>query len=175
MDFIDDELPEKVQAEFLSHSASCLACRKELEELQCLKRTLAGLPCVSVSSEFDFRLKASLHLEESRLRSPVYRMKLFLKENLASTVVIPAAAAMLMFGGVMIYNNPFHGTQLQTVEQKAIDQNQLEASKADGSASEDVHYVLESVDLSEAGTAAVPNGNTGIKLSSVNSINLIRY
>jgi anti-sigma factor RsiW len=176
MDFIDDDLSEKVRSEFLAHAVICPACRKELKEIQFVQRTLAGLAPVSVSSEFDFRLKASLRLEETRLRSPMYRLKLFMKDNAASMVGVPAATVLLL-GGMLLYGGPFQGSRTGTpmVEQKPAAQERVQTSALTGSPSEDIHYVLESIDLSEIGTAAAANVHSGKKLSGANSINLIRY
>ena len=176
MNFIDDELSEKVRSDFLAHSVLCPACRKELKEIQYVKKALAGLPPATVSSEFDFRLKASISLEAARLRSPIYRMKLFLKENMASVIGVPTAAALLL-GGMLLYNSPFQDFHpgFQTVQQKKIGQERIQTSSLAGSAAEDVHYILDSVDLSEVGTEAVSNGNLEKKHTGANSINLIRY
>jgi anti-sigma factor RsiW len=177
MDFIDDELSEKVRSDFLAHSVSCPACRKELKELQYVKKALAALPPVTVSSEFDFRLKASLRMEGTRLRSPMYRLKLFLKDNLVPAVGAPVAATLLV-GGVLLYNGPFSGArpEIQAVQQKpAAVPERVQASAVIGPQAEDVHYVLDSVELSAVGTSKKPNGKTMTDLSTENSINLIRY
>jgi anti-sigma factor RsiW len=176
MDYIDNELSDKVRSDFLTHSVSCPACCKELKELQYVKKALAGLPPATVSSEFDFRLKSSLRMEEARLRNPIYRMKLYLKENMASLVGVPVAAALLL-GGMLLHNGPFQNFQpgFQAAQQKQIEQKWVQTSSVAGSSAEDVHYVLDSVDLSEVGTKAISNGNSEKKLTDANSINLIRY
>lgn len=176
MDYVDDELSEKVRSDFLAHSVSCPACRKELKEIQYVRKALAGLPPVTVSSEFDFRLKASLRMENARLRSPMYRLKLFLKGNMAPVVGAPVAATLLV-GGILLYNGSAPGVrpEMQTVQQTPVVQEPVQTSAADGSSAEDVHYVLDSVELSAVGTAAKPNSKSGVNSSGTNSINLIRY
>ena len=176
MDFIDDELSEKVRPAFLTHSLSCPACCKELKEMQSVKKALASLAPVSVSSEFDFRLKASLRMEESRLRSPMYRLQLLLKDNMVSLVGVPVAAALLL-AGVLMYDGVFPGarTGMRTASQNPAVRELIQTSPANHSTAENVHYVLESVELSEVGTAAKPNEKTVSNTSGVNSINLIKY
>lgn len=176
MDYIDDELSEKVRSAFLAHSLLCPACCKELKEMQYVKKALAGLPPVSVSSEFDFRLKASFSLEEARLRSPMYRLKLLWKDNVVSLVGVPVAAALLL-AGVMMYDGALPGARpgMQTARLDSSGQELIQTSPANRSTAEDVHYVLESVELSEVGTAAKPDEKTDVNSSSANSINIIRY
>ena len=176
MDYIDDELSEKVRPGFLAHAVMCPACGKELKEMQYVKKALAGFTPVTVSSEFDFRLKASLRMEESRLRSPMYRLKLMLKDNMLSVLGAPVAAALLL-GGVLVYDGAFPGAYsgMQTVRQKPVGQELTRTYAVTGSPAEDVHYVLESVELSAGGTAAKKNGKTETNSSGTSNINLIRY
>lgn len=176
MDFIDGELSEKVRPDFLAHSLSCPECRKELKELQYVKKVLAGCAPVSVSSEFDFRLKASLRLEEVRLRSPMYRLSLFLRDNVVSVVGTPVAAAVLL-GGVLLYNGPFQAEHpgMQSARKAPVAQEWVRNSTINGSPAEDIHYVLDSVELSEVGTSVKATRKNGSEPSGANSINLIRY
>ncbi len=164
MDFVDDELSGKLRADFLSHSEVCSDCRRELSEVQQVRKLLANLPPVAVSTEFDFRLKASLRLEDSHLRNPMYRFKRFLKDNMATVVAVPAAAVLLVSG--VFYSQDFFrgGAPVGQVVEKEVPSVQTEAPPAVEYApgTEDVNYVLESLDQDSFSVEVTTNGQPGV-------------
>ena len=70
--FIDDELPVNIQSVFLKHSSECTSCNRDLRMMQNVKKALSNLERVSVSPEFDFRMKSSIRREYELLRNPFY-------------------------------------------------------------------------------------------------------
>lgn len=174
MDFIDDELPEEVRPGFYAHASVCPACQKELKELRFVKQALAGLPPIAVTPEFDFRLKASLSREASRLRSPMYRLNLYLRDNVYPVVGVPAAA-MLLIAGTLMYNGSREFPATRIVNLKPAVEAVVPVPAATDSSDVDVHYVLESVDLSQAGAGVPSNRASDRKRSGTNTVNLIRY
>lgn len=166
MDFVDDELPEKERYEFCVHAEICPTCREELREIKYVRKILADIPALTVSPEFDFRLKASLRLEDARLRNPFYRLKLFLKSNFVPVVGIPAAAVLLI-AGVAIYRSPFREEAPEIAGQTApvpapVASPVASPATAVDTPPVDVNYVLESLDLDETGIEVTPQGKPGV-------------
>jgi anti-sigma factor RsiW len=149
-DFIDDELHDARRGDFLSHAAACPSCRTDLRELHVIRNALANLPHLSVKPEFDFRLKASIRLESARLGSPLYRLRLFLMENMVSMVGVPAAAALFILAA--LYYTGLSGTvktPAPVTSQLQTEMLSRPAFTPAESLDADVNYVLESVELSE--------------------------
>jgi len=176
MDYIDDELAPSERSAVLSHAAVCSVCRNSLKEIECVRKALTNLPQRAVTSEFDFRLKASIRLESRKLESPLYRFRLFLHENMAAMAVIPAAAA-IMLASALIYPG-ISGRNQSVVNNSGA--NRLENSQTVSSAqyetrAEDVHYVLESVELSEVGLDSPHKTRTGDITPDTHTISLLSF
>jgi anti-sigma factor RsiW len=176
MDYVDDELSEKTQSEFIAHADECPSCRRELKEVLSVRKLLADLPTVTVSSEFDFKLKASLRLEDVRLRSPFYRFRLLVRDNLASIVAVPAAAALLVMGAIY-----YHGTfqdipaNRSVVEQQMPVKNDRAANLSGNIQADNVTYVLESLDIGEFGIEVSPQRGPVSQESNLNTVSLIIF
>lgn len=180
MDYVDDELDGKVRSDFSSHADVCPDCRRELQEIQRVRRLLAGLPPATVSSEFDFRLKAGLRLEDSRLRSPVYRFKLYLRDNLRPIVTVPAAAVLLVSG--VFYSQDFFRDGVpgsHVVEQTLPSEPPKATPVADADLrAEEVNYVLESLDSDSVGVEVTSSGQTGTRNAeepALKTVSLINF
>lgn len=162
MDFVDGELPEALRGAVLSHADLCPQCRKELREIERVRKLSAGLPPVTVSPEFDFRLKASLRMEAARLRSPLYRMRLFLRENLLSAVAVPAVIALFL-GGMVYYQSPLrHAAPVIAGRMAPAAESGQNTAEAPPAEAVDVEYVLESLNVSETGIEVTSAGKPGV-------------
>jgi len=175
-DFVDDELSGKAKSDFLSHSLICPACDRELKEIKRVKNLLANLAPVTVSSEFDFRLKASLMRENIRFGNPFYRFRLYIRDNLRTLVAVPAMAVVLM-GGFLLYSGnpgdrtPGAGFNRTTAVEKKDSPVRAFANAPD----EDVYYVLESIDPAEAGFGSIPQNASPAREVSAHAITLISF
>jgi len=176
MDFIDDELHDVLRAEFLSHAAACPSCQRELDGLRFVRNTLAALPRVEVTPEFDFRLKASFRLESARLRSPLYRLRLFVMENMASVVWVPAAAVLFLTAALLYNGLPGRvGTPGRDVIQPQKELLARSAFAPAESLAADVHYVLESAELSEEGLRTLSAGRSDELVTDSHIISLLSF
>jgi len=176
MDFVDDELAPSERSAVLSHAAMCSTCRNALKEAEYVRRVLVDLPHRTVTSEFDFRLKASIRLESRKLKSPYYRFQLFLRENMAAVAVIPVAAA-IMFATAIMYPG-FSGKNpsiVSTSGVKRTETRQMVSQSPVETRAEDVHYVLESVELSEVGLDSAHNARTGDITPDTHTISLLSF
>jgi len=176
MDFVDDELSEENRCECVKHADACPVCRRELHEALYLRKVLAGLPEVDVSPEFDFKLKSALRLEDSRLRSPYYRFKLLVLDNLAPIFAAPAVAVLLISGWAY-YNGAFRdvASHFEVTERKSGIEPYQTLHAADDAGAEDVKYVLESLDLDQAGIEVSPRPETSGRQSNPNMVSLINF
>ncbi|MHB9029603.1 MAG: hypothetical protein ACYC9O_12620, partial [Candidatus Latescibacterota bacterium] len=140
------------------------------------RKLLAGLPTVTVSPEFDFKLKAGLRLEDVRLRNPFYRFRLLVRDNLTSVVAVPAAAALLMAGAVY-YQGTFRDFPADpaVVEQKTPVTNNRPASLPGDDQAENVTYVLESLDIGEFGIEVSPQRGAASRQPNLNTVSLINF
>jgi len=143
--FIDDELDDALKAKFLAHSESCKACNNSLKEFQRLRMLLKNLSPVTASTELDFRLKASIRLENNRLRSPLYRFKLFFRENAYTFVTVPAAALIILFGMFHYVGNQDNNMQTEITENYSNSITPGSPVTIEETPEELIHYVLESV------------------------------
>ena len=147
--FIDDELPVNEQSVFLNHASECSSCDLELREMQKVKKILANLERVSVSPEFDFRMKSSLRHEYEYLRNPFYVAKIFFTENMFKLLMTPAVGMLIILCFVLYsnYNNSQMTPELPVEVISQIDsQNGIELVGDEGNSYVgEVNYVLETV------------------------------
>lgn len=164
-EFIDDDLNEEIKGNFLSHAAVCENCNLNLKESIRLKRVLGQLSPVSVSPEFDYRLKARIHLETTRLKNPLYRFKLFINDNMKDLLIVPAFALIILW--VVFSSIDMH---LNQQNQSEITQNNVSSTHSDSTFEdypEEIHYVLDSVKPSEVETGIFLNEHdTSIQTTS---------
>ncbi len=146
--FIDQELPINERADFLKHAELCTECRKELHSMQFVTDQLKRLKKISVSPEFDFRIKNCIRREHERLRNPLYSAKIFLRENMLPFIALPAVAASLIVG-FFVYSNlntpvssgPPQSVMLQLESREGADL----ISDEDPLDVQDVQFVLDTV------------------------------
>ena len=156
-EFIDDDLDEEIKRHFLSHAIVCKECNSNLKELKSLKNVLGNLTPVSVSSDFDNKLKDLIFLETARLKNPLYRFKLYINENIKGFLIIPAAALIIF--GIFYSRTDMHFNQRIRPE---ITQNQVLTTdsiiiSSSEDYSEEIHYVLDKVKPSEVETGIFLN------------------
>ena len=147
--FIDDELPVNIQSAFLKHSSECASCNHELCMMQEVKKALANLEHVSVSPEFDFRMKSSIRREYELLRNPFYVFKIIIFENIKKFITVPAVA-VLVIAGIFFYTNYGKNQMMPVLPVEVIsqidDRDSVELGFEDENADVDeVRYVLETV------------------------------
>ena len=147
--FIDDELPVNEQSVFLNHASECHSCDIELLMMQKVKKILSNLERVSISPEFDFRMKSSLRREYERLRNPLHVAKIFITENMFKLIAAPAVG-MLIILCVILYSN-YNKSQIIT-ELPVEVTSYIDAQKGieligdeDNSYVDEVNYILETV------------------------------
>lgn len=102
--YIDQELPINEKSVFLDHAENCIQCREELHSMQFVTTQLKQLKRITVSPEFDFRIKNNIRREHERLRNPFYSARIFFRENMLPFLTIPAVAACLIVG-MLVYSN----------------------------------------------------------------------
>jgi len=145
--FIDDELPINQKSVFLDHASKCTKCNLELLHMQYVKRELAALRHVTISPEFDFKMKSLIQREHENLRSPLYSLKLLMNENLGKFIAAPAFAILILVGMIFYYNSNSRETTpiLPGVVTAQINaENGVELiPKNENSSVEEVNYVLE--------------------------------
>jgi anti-sigma factor RsiW len=172
-DFIEDELIENERGAFFAHAAACPPCQKEMREIRRLREVLTGLPRAEVSPEFDFRLKSSIRLESIRLRSPVYRARLFFQDNWVSIMSVPMAGALIL-AGYLTLGIPglmrFPANEARTMKTESIAPAAFAPSE---SLSADVHYVLESAELNEEGVKTLAPGLSRGLAPSVHTVAIL--
>ena len=140
-----------------------------------MKESLAALNRPEVSPEFDFRLKASIRMESTRLRSPFYRVRLMFRENMVSIAIIPAAAVLIL--AAFLYTG-LPGLFRSPVKDPFAPRMELysRASLAPAeSLSTDVHYMLESAELSEEGVKTLSPGHLGDPAVDTHTISLLSF
>ncbi|MCD6308031.1 MAG: zf-HC2 domain-containing protein [Candidatus Latescibacteria bacterium] len=149
--FVDGELTEPQKSLFLAHAESCTECNLSLGDLQQLKRMLKELTPVTVSPGFDSRMRSLIESENSLMQKPWHHVKLFLRDNTAVFVTVPAAAALIAAFVYFKADIPVGHDMTVVVEPQTQVVGQLEpAAVTDDSGDEVVHYVLDSVKQSEA-------------------------
>ena len=175
--FIDGELDDVLKAKFLAHSKSCEACNNSLKEFQRLRTLLKNLSPVTVSPEQDFRLKASLRLENNRLRSPLYRFKLFFRENAYTFVTVPVAALIIVVGMFNYVGIEDNNMQTEITENYSNSITPGPPVTIEETPEELINYVLESVtplDV-ESGIFLNEQINMSQTTSTENNIKLINF
>jgi len=155
--FIDDDLDEEIKGKFLSHAVTCKNCNFDLKESIRLKKVISQLSPVSVSPEFDYRLKSRIHLETTRLKNPLYRFKLFINDNMRDILTVPALALIILW--IVFYRIDVH---LNQQNQSEITQNKASSTNSEIISTfedypEEIHYVLDSVKPSEVETGIFLN------------------
>jgi hypothetical protein len=177
-DFIDDSMPEGARTGFLAHAIHCISCNKQLQESLRLKKILGGLASIAVSLNFDTRLKERIRKESILLQNPLYRFKLFTRDNIKTMMVVPAAAFVIF---VAVFSNieiPFYRNNQPEITQN-ISSNVINdgVSTFEDDAVEVVNYVLDSVKQSEAETGIFLNEQNTTLIMTPNEpdILLINY
>ena len=176
--YIDDYLPENIKVDFLAHVKHCESCNKLLKESQRLKTLFEKLTPVTVSPEFDFRLKKCIRLENTRLQNPFYRFKLFVHENVKTAVIVPAAALIILASVFSRFDVHFYQNDQAEITRNIVSttNNDIVPTFED-SLEEVVNYVLDSIKPGEAETGIFLNEqNTKSQIGSVDpNIQLISY
>lgn len=180
-DYIDDDMAEAERIEFLRHAEVCVECDKTLNGCRHVRNLLGRLSPVSVSSEFDVRLKSRIRMEHNFLEDPVYRFKLFMSDNLPRLLAVPAAAALVV-SAMLYFNGRNPGIAVDPAELVSNPRVSYPIEHAaEQSQEEIVSYILESVSESDMETgiflndlnqgandaAPVPSGN---EITPVNDI-----
>ena len=175
MNFVDDELPDAERSDVLSHAAGCPTCRESIIGAGSVRKALSSRPRESVRPEFDFRLKSGIRLESRRLESLSYRFRLFLRENTFPIIGIPAAAAIMLAVYLSSGSLLFKTVDVRVAGERIRPQTEMmvPAGPADPSA-EDIHYVLESVELSEVGLGNLPE-TAGERPQDTRTISLLNF
>ena len=175
--FIDGELKDVLKTKFLAHSKSCKACNNSLKEFQRLRTLLKNLSTVTVSPELDFRLKASIRLENNHLRSPLYRFKLFFQENTYTFVTVPAVALIILVGMFNYVGNQENHMNTEITENSSNSITLGPSTAIEETPEELINYVLESVtplDV-ESGIFLNEHNNMPQTASTENKIKLINF
>jgi hypothetical protein len=176
MDFVDDDLHDSLRSGFLSHAALCPSCRIELQDFMSIRNALANLPRNEISSEFNFRLKSSIRLENTRLGSPLYRFRLFIGENMVSVLGVPVAAALCLTTAVLFFHGPGNTVKpLQTASQSGYEMRANPFSAPAETLNADENYVLESLDLSEAGLNSLDGAIPGEAPQNTHTISELNF
>lgn len=174
--YIDGEISGKIKKYFLDHASECEICRNALNEMVRVKKLLSGLPTVKTSSEFDFRLKARLHLEEKLLQNPFYRTKLFFNEHIKYFFAVPAFA-ILIFSVALLYNDSINQNNIMISNDLG---NGVELiSEIENNADEIIYiyYVLEKVNKTddEIGIFLDNNHHASNQSQTIKPVNLISF
>ena len=180
--FIDNELPVNIKALFLEHVAKCPICNRALKEMQSLKKRLTSLDRISVTPEFDFRLKSSLRQEHEKKHSPGFSGRMLNFPNMSKFLMMTAGAAVIVAGFAFMYNNSddAHISQaLPEVVRTHVDSYEgVEmVPESDGSSIDEVNFVLETVKPSDVEKGIFqenPDGSVTIP-EKTNNMTLISY
>ena len=152
--YVDNELSAADKKKFLDHAAMCSQCALTLREMQYVQKILHELPEVNTTSEFDFRLRSSIRIEQQRLNNPSYRFRLFLREYFKPVIAVPAFVVLFATATVFYNNSNGQGPALvsssQLTAEDSSTQNEQVIDITDG-AGEIVylHYVLEKIQQNE--------------------------
>lgn len=152
--FIDNELPVNIKSLFLEHVKKCPICMSALKEMQALKNRLSGLDRISVTPEFDFRLKSSLRQEHEKKHAPGYSARILNFPNMSKFLMLTAGAAVIVAGFAFMYSNSNDAQispDLPDVVRTHVDSFEGVEMIPDtsGSSVGEVNFVLESVKPSE--------------------------
>ena len=175
--FIDDELDEVVKNQCSAHAAKCNACSTLLNGCKHIKRYLETLTPVKVSTGFDFRLKSCIRLENTLLNNPLYRSRLFIRDNLKLLFAVPTVAVVILIG-VFSLQDRFDDNNLTEITHITSIENVKEpASQGEDSSEEIVYYVLESVKPKEVEEGIfLGEQNTPVKVTPSNpNLKLISF
>ncbi len=178
-DFVDEELTESQKSLLIRHAENCVDCNTALEDLKRLKRMLARMKQVDVSPSFDAKLMQLIERENVLLSDPWYRMKLYARDNAMAFTAVPAAAAAIMAAVLLFTLSPLSdrgamhaGSGDMTVAEQTLEQSETDMD-VDG---EVVHYVLDSVNKSEADVGIFLNGtDASTVMASNTNIRLISF
>ena len=139
---------------------------------------LEKLTPITVSPEFDFRLKERIRLENKHLQNPFYRFKLFVQENVKTAVIVPAAAVIILASVFSRFDVHFYQNDQPEITQNVVSTtNNDTVPTFEDSLGEVVNYVLDSIKPGEAETGIFLNEqNTKSQGSLTDSnIQLISY
>jgi hypothetical protein len=176
MDFVDGELTGELRSRFLSHALSCPVCEKELQEIQRVRKLLANLTPVTASPEFDFKLKTRLIRENILIRSPFYRLRLYINENIKAYTMVPVAAALLLAGFFFFSESRMnHNGIVPTASNSTFEKNDSAVRDFAGASDEDVIYVLESIDQTNTWVDTAPRNPSAARTASTNNVTLISF
>ncbi len=175
--FIDNELDEVVKEQLSAHAAKCTGCSTLLTEYAHIKDYIGKLVPINVSPEFDFRLKARIRLENTRLYNPLYRSKLFIHENWKMFLAVPATVIIILIG-VLPHPDLFNYDNITETIQITSRMNGKEPAPPSEDYSEEiVYYVLDSVKPKEVEKGVfLIEQNVSIQVTSKNpNIKLISF
>ncbi len=151
--FIDNELPVNIKSLFLEHASVCPICNRALAEMRLLKKRLMNLERVSVTPEFDFRLKSMLRKENQKKRSSALTKTIFPLQDRSRILMVSAAAAVLITAFTFIYTAGNKNMQpaIPEVVQTHLDSyDGVEiVPESNGASIDEVNYVLETVKKSD--------------------------
>ena len=146
--FIDSELPVNKKSIFLEHASICRKCGHDLSIMQSIKQELSNIKPLTVSSEFDFRMRSSIRREYENQRNPFYSFTIFFRENANMFFVAPVFAIILVMSIILFNSNKGEITpslpaevELQIDNRESVDL----VSDQVNSRVEEVHYVLDTV------------------------------
>ena len=149
--------------------------------MKSIKQELENTKHLTVSSEFDFRMRSSIRREQENLRNPFYSFKLFFSENANMFFVAPIFAIILVMS-IIFYNNSDKGeitTTLPAEVKSQIDNRESVDLVSDqvNSRVEEVHYVLDTVKHTDAekGIFTINVDGTVQTLPVNNNITLISF
>jgi len=174
--FLDNELSENIKTKFLNHRSQCTECSNTLEDTEKVVKVLSNLKTITTTPEFDFQLKARIRMEELRLRSPLYRTKLYFNENIRYFLAVPAAALIIFTAALFYSDNRNQETMLtETDSQGGIALiNEIERN-ADEIVY--IYYVLDTVQPTDRELGIFLDNQESVKnqRSAVKPVNLISF
>jgi anti-sigma factor RsiW len=149
--FIDDELPVNIQSAFIEHASACTKCARDLRGMKHTKQMLSNLPRVTVSPEFDFKMKLRIRREYQSARNPWYSARLVFRNNLSKFILIPAAAMVLVLTLAVYHSFTTNDAAPGNPAQVLLDTGRGVELVMDENApaNEEVNYIMEKVTPSD--------------------------
>ena len=145
MSYIDGELPVNLVSSFLAHADKCLVCKKALNELLFLKKSLSGMRRANASPDFSFRVINAIRKEQRLMKNPLYLFRIFLRENYQKFVFVPVVG-IILFGWITFNEtgvNSKIAVSLKNIIAEVMQQDDSQPMNELGV--EKVNYILESV------------------------------
>lgn len=172
-------MPVNIQSAFIEHASACTKCARDLRGMKHTKQMLSNLPRITVSPEFDFKMKLRIRQEYQNAQNPWYSTKLVFRDNLSKFILIPAATVVLVLALALYHpfstNDAVPGAPAQvqldtgTGVELVMDEN--------APANEEVNYIMEKVTPSDIEQGVMTPVMTGSGSGAVDSqdITLISF